>query len=53
VLLDELAFEVADRVAEGDRVRHGSLSPGSNRGRRVRLEGNTLRRLRDGRIVVD
>jgi hypothetical protein len=29
------------------------LVSGSNRGRRVRLEGITLSRLRDGRIVED
>jgi predicted ester cyclase len=52
-LLDDLAFDVVDQVAEGDRVATRFLVTGSNRGRRVRLEGITLSRLRDGRIVED
>ena len=52
-LLDDLAFEVVGQVAEGDRVATRFLVTGSNRGRRVRLEGITLSRLRDGRIVED
>jgi ketosteroid isomerase-like protein len=52
-LLDDLAFEVVDQVAEGDRVAIRFLVTGSNRGRRVRLDGITLSRLRDGRIVED
>jgi ketosteroid isomerase-like protein len=52
-LFDDLAFEVVDQIAEGDRVATRFLVTGSNRGRRVRLEGITMSRLRDGRIVED
>jgi predicted ester cyclase len=52
-LLDDLAFDVVDQVAEGDRVATRFLVTGSSRGRRVRLEGITLSRLHDGRIVED
>ena len=52
-LLDDLAFDVLDQVAEGDRVATRFVVAGSNRGRRVRVEGITLSRLRDGRIVED
>jgi hypothetical protein len=48
--LDDLAFEIVDQVAEGDRVATRFFVNGSNCGRRVRLEGNTLSRLRDSRI---
>lgn len=52
-LFDDLAFEVVDQVAEGDRVATRFVVTGSSRGRRLRLEGVTLSRLRDGRIVED
>jgi ketosteroid isomerase-like protein len=52
-LIDDLAFTVLDQVAEGDRVATRFTMTGSNRGRRLRLEGLTLSRLRDGRIVED
>jgi predicted ester cyclase len=52
-LFDDLAFEVVDQVAEGDRVASRFVLSGSNRGRRVRLWGITISRLRDGRIVED
>ena len=52
-LFDDLAFEVVDQVAEGDRVASRWVLTGSNRGRRVRLTGITISRLRDGRIVED
>jgi predicted ester cyclase len=52
-LLDDLAFEVVDQVAEGDRVTSRWVMTGSNRGRRVRLSGITISRLRDGLIVED
>jgi predicted ester cyclase len=52
-LIDDLAFEVLDQVGEGDRVASRFGVTGSNRGRRLRLEGITLSRLRDGRIVED
>jgi ketosteroid isomerase-like protein len=52
-LIDDLAFEVLDQVAEGDRVASRFVVTGSNRGGPLRLEGITLSRLRDGRIVED
>ena len=52
-LFDDLAFEVVDQVAEGDRVASRFVLTGSNRGREVRLWGITISRLRDGRIVED
>jgi ketosteroid isomerase-like protein len=47
-LFDDLAFDVVDQVAEGDRVASRFVLTGSNRGRRVRLWGITISRLRDG-----
>jgi predicted ester cyclase len=52
-LFDDLAFDVVDQVAEGDRVASRFVLTGSNRGRRVKLWGMTISRLRDGRIVED
>jgi predicted ester cyclase len=52
-LIDDLAFEVLDQVADADRVASRFVVTGSNRGRRLRLEGITLSRLRNGRIVED
>jgi ketosteroid isomerase-like protein len=52
-LFDDLAFDVVDQVAEGDRVASRWVLTGSNRGRSVRLDGITISRLRDGRIVED
>jgi ketosteroid isomerase-like protein len=52
-LFDDLAFDVVDQVAEGDRVASRWVLTGSNRGRPVRLWGITISRLRDGRIVED
>jgi predicted ester cyclase len=52
-LFDDLAFDVVDQVAEGDRVASRFVLTGSSRGRRVRLWGITISRLRDGRIVED
>ena len=52
-LFDDLAFEVVDQVAEGDRVASRFVLTGTNRGRPVRLWGITISRLRDGRIVED
>ena len=42
-----------DQVAEGDRVATRFFINGSKRGRRIRLEGITFSRLRDGHIVED
>jgi predicted ester cyclase len=52
-LFDDLAFEVVDQVAEGDRVASRWLLTGSNRERPIRLWGITISRLRGGRIVED
>ena len=52
-LFDDLRFEVVDQVAEGDRVASRFVLSGVNRGRRVRLWGIVISRLRDGRIVED
>jgi predicted ester cyclase len=53
LLFADLAFEVVDQVAEGDRVASRWVLTGSNRGRRVQLWGITISRLRDGRIAED
>jgi predicted ester cyclase len=52
-LFDDLAFDVVDQVAEGDRVASRFVVTGSNRGRGVKLWGITISRVRDGRIVED
>jgi predicted ester cyclase len=52
-LLDDLVFEVIDQVAEDDRVANRWVLTGINRGRRIRVWGITISRLRDGRIVED
>ena len=52
-LFDDLAFDVVDQVAEGDRVASRFVLPGPNCGRRVRPWRITISRLRDGRIVED
>jgi predicted ester cyclase len=53
MLFDDLAFEVVDQVAEGDRVASRWVLTGSNRGRPIRLWGITISRLHEGRIVED
>jgi predicted ester cyclase len=52
-LFDDLAFNVVDQVAEGDRVASRFVVTGSNRGRTLNLWGITISRLRDGRIIED
>jgi predicted ester cyclase len=52
-LFDDLAFDVVDQVAEGDRVASRFVVSGRNRGRSVELWGITISRFRDGRIVED
>jgi predicted ester cyclase len=52
-LFDDLAFDVVDQVAEGDRVASRFVVTGSNRGRTLKLWGITISRLQDGRIVED
>jgi predicted ester cyclase len=53
MLFEDLAFEVVDQVAEGERVASRWVLSGSNRGRRVRVGGITISRLQDGLIVED
>ena len=52
-LFDNLAFDVVDQVSEGDRVASRWVLKGTNRRRNVQLQGITISRLRDGRIVED
>ena len=52
-LFDDLAFDVVDQVAEGDRVASRWVLTASNRGRPIRLWGKTIGRLCEGRIVED
>lgn len=52
-LFDDLAIDVVDQIADGDRVANRWILTGTNRGRRIRLPGLTLSRLHDGRIVED
>lgn len=52
-LLDDLVLEVVDQVAEDDSVANRWVLTGTNRGRRIRVWGITVSRLRDGRIVED
>lgn len=52
-LFDDLEIQVVDQLSEGDHVASRWLMRGSNRGRRVKLNGITVSRLRDGRIVED
>jgi predicted ester cyclase len=52
-LLEDLAFDVVDQVAEGDRVASRFVLRGANRGRRVQLWGITISRFHEGRIVED
>ena len=53
MLFDDLTIEVVDQAAEGDRVASRWVLNGTNRGRRARLWGITISRLRDGRIAED
>ena len=52
-LFEDLVFEVVDQVAEGDRVASRFVLTGTNRGRKVRLWGIVISRLRDGHIIED
>jgi predicted ester cyclase len=52
-LFDDLAIEVVDQVADGDRVANRWTLTGTNRGRPIRLPGLTISRLHGGRIVED
>lgn len=52
-LFDDLAIEVLDQIAEGDRVTSRWQLRGTNRGRHVELWGITISRLEGERIVED
>ena len=52
-VLSDLRIRVEDQVAEGDRVVSRWIAEGTNRGRRVRLQGITISRFSDGKIVED
>jgi predicted ester cyclase len=49
----DLAIEVVDQVVDGDRVASRWIARGTNRGRRAILEGITISKLEDGKIVED
>jgi predicted ester cyclase len=51
--LADLAVEVQDQVAHGDRVVSRFIVTGTCRGRRVRFAGITISRFEDGLIVED
>lgn len=52
-IFPDLSFEVDDQVSEGDRVASRWTLRGTYRGRRVALQGITISRFADGRIVED
>jgi hypothetical protein len=52
-VIDDFDFEVLDQGAEGDRAATRFAVTGVNRARRLRLDGITLSRPRDGRMVED
>ncbi|HEX8856315.1 MAG TPA: ester cyclase [Thermoleophilaceae bacterium] len=49
----DLEIEVVDQVIDGDEVASRWVARGSNRGRRATLEGITISRIEDGKIVED
>ena len=52
-IFPDLRFEVEEQVSEGDRVASRWTLHGTYRGRRVTLQGMTISRFADGRIVED
>ena len=52
-VLPDLRVDVVDQVSEGDRVVSRWVAEGTNRGRRVRLQGITISRFEDGMIAED
>ncbi len=52
-LLSDLQIAVEEQLVDGDRVTSRFVVTGTNRGRRVRFNGITISRFRDGRIVED
>ena len=49
----DLEIEVVDQVVECDRVASRWVARGTNRGRRAKLDGITISRLKDGKIAED
>jgi predicted ester cyclase len=49
----DLEIEVVDQVVEGDRVASRWVARGTNRGRSATLDGITISRIEDGKIVED
>jgi predicted ester cyclase len=52
-VLADLRIHVVDQVTEGDRVVSRWTAEGSNRGRQIQLQGITISRFDDGRIMED
>jgi len=52
-LFADLRFEVDQQVSEGDLVASRWSLYGTNRGRPVKLTGNTISRFEDGLVVED
>ncbi len=52
-VLGGLRIRVEDQLAEDDRVASRWVAEGSNRGRLIRIQGITISRFADGRIVED
>lgn len=49
----DLEIEVVDQLIDGDQVASRWVARGTNRGRRATLEGITISRIEDGKIVED
>ena len=52
-VLSDLRIRVEDQIADGDRVASRWVAEGHNRGRPLRVNGITISRFEDGRIVED
>ena len=52
-VFSDLRVDVVDQVTEGDRVVSRWVAEGTNRGRRVRLQGITISRFENGMIAED
>jgi predicted ester cyclase len=52
-VLSDMSITVEEQLVDGDRVTSRFVVEGSHRGRRVRFNGITISRFRDGLIVED
>ena len=52
-VFSDLRIEVVDQVVERDRVASRWVAEGTNRGRKVQLQGITISRFEDGMIAED